>query len=262
MITDEMKLLMKTPPPASALATRQQGGKTLSYLEGWYVIQKANEIFGEGNWTRRFHSDGLREVHHETTEVKGRKRYDVSFICNYMVAVGDECSQDVGYGNGMSYNSFGDAYELAVKEAVTDALKRCLRSFGNAFGNCLYDKKWVPEREKPTKPPENFATCEPYQPKPQQHPEPPPQKTVTKPSPKRIFWKAFKERFESSGIPVPEGDFLKNAIRVLCSDKNTAGISMTRSWNMPHEKMEDVNDTGWLVLAESIEKFDIKKFIP
>ena len=33
-----------------------------------------------------------------------------------------------------------EAMEKAKKEAVTDGIKRCLRSFGNALGNCLYDK--------------------------------------------------------------------------------------------------------------------------
>ena len=31
------------------------------------------------------------------------------------------------------------------KEAVTDGLKRALRSFGNVMGNCLYDKSYTQE---------------------------------------------------------------------------------------------------------------------
>jgi hypothetical protein len=34
----------------------------------------------------------------------------------------------------------GDAHDSAMKEAVTDALKRALRSFGWPFGLALYDK--------------------------------------------------------------------------------------------------------------------------
>ena len=33
--------------------------------------------------------------------------------------------------------------EKARKEAVTDALKRSLKSFGNILGNCLSDKEYV-----------------------------------------------------------------------------------------------------------------------
>lgn len=47
--------------------------------------------------------------------------------------------QDVGFGTGVARN-LADAHENSAKEAVTDALKRSLRSFGNQFGNSLYDK--------------------------------------------------------------------------------------------------------------------------
>ena len=47
--------------------------------------------------------------------------------------------QDVGFGTGVARN-LDDAHENSAKEAVTDALKRSLRSFGNQFGNSLYDK--------------------------------------------------------------------------------------------------------------------------
>ena len=33
--------------------------------------------------------------------------------------------------------------EKARKEAVTDALKRALKSFGSVLGNCLNDKEYV-----------------------------------------------------------------------------------------------------------------------
>jgi len=39
------------------------------------------------------------------------------------------------------------------KEAVTDALKRALRNFGNLLGNCLYDKEYTREIQKVKAPP-------------------------------------------------------------------------------------------------------------
>jgi DNA repair and recombination protein RAD52 len=46
----------------------------------------------------------------------------------------------VGYG--ISENKIkGTAIENAKKEAVSDARKRALRLFGNALGNCVYDKE-------------------------------------------------------------------------------------------------------------------------
>ena len=47
--------------------------------------------------------------------------------------------EDVGFGTGIA-KTLADAHEGGAKEAVTDAIKRTLRSFGNQFGNSLYDK--------------------------------------------------------------------------------------------------------------------------
>src|SRR5262249_21642672 len=56
-----------------------------------------------------------------------------------------------GHGSGMGTGSSpGEAHETAVKEAETDATKRALVTFGNAFGLCLYDReqKQVRRRRK------------------------------------------------------------------------------------------------------------------
>lgn len=44
------------------------------------------------------------------------------------------------------------------KEAVTDAVKRTLRNFGNLLGNCLYDKSYTQEVVKMKAPPVRFPT--------------------------------------------------------------------------------------------------------
>lgn len=57
-----------------------------------------------------------------------------------------------GHGSGMGSGATpGEAHETAVKEAETDATKRALVTFGNAFGLCLYDReqKQVRRRRKP-----------------------------------------------------------------------------------------------------------------
>ncbi|XP_064632892.1 uncharacterized protein LOC135491140 isoform X2 [Lineus longissimus] len=48
--------------------------------------------------------------------------------------------------------------EKARKEAVTDGLKRALKSFGNALGNCLGDKNYLKSINKAPKPP--VENCE------------------------------------------------------------------------------------------------------
>ena len=45
-----------------------------------------------------------------------------------------------GAGHGID-TDLGQAHESALKEAETDAIKRALMTFGNAFGLALYDKQ-------------------------------------------------------------------------------------------------------------------------
>ena len=49
----------------------------------------------------------------------------------------------IGYGVSEGMRSKALSIEKARKEAVTDGLKRALKSFGNAMGNCLNDKDYV-----------------------------------------------------------------------------------------------------------------------
>ena len=51
--------------------------------------------------------------------------------------------EDVGYGTSEGMKSKALSVEKARKEAVTDGLKRALKSFGNVLGNCLADKEYV-----------------------------------------------------------------------------------------------------------------------
>lgn len=51
--------------------------------------------------------------------------------------------EDTGYGVAENAKGKAAAYEKARKEAATDGLKRAIRMFGNALGNCIYDKNYL-----------------------------------------------------------------------------------------------------------------------
>jgi hypothetical protein len=51
--------------------------------------------------------------------------------------------EDIGYGVSEGQKSKGQAIEMARKSAVTDGLKRSLRNFGNALGNCLQNRDYL-----------------------------------------------------------------------------------------------------------------------
>jgi len=134
MITDTQKKALEAPlDPKHVVKPSGQYGPKGDYIEGWLAINEANRIFGFDGWS---YTTELQKVCEATNE-KGN--IEISYICKCTVnALGVE-RQDIGYGSGAAKKA-GDAHEGAVKEAVTDALKRCLRTYGNVFGLALYDK--------------------------------------------------------------------------------------------------------------------------
>lgn len=113
-------------------------GKKLDYLETWYVIRKANEIFGFDGWS----FETLKLEHIGTIcgkDKKGNERFICAYRATARVHVGGTIRDGSGFGNGLGKDDL-EAHELALKEAESDALKRAFMKFGNQFGLALYDK--------------------------------------------------------------------------------------------------------------------------
>lgn len=130
---------LEAPLDPAHVAERKQMGTTLSYIEGWHAIAEANRIFGFDGWTRE--TVDLQQVRDPelVKSASGKETWRVGFICRVRVTVGDVVREGTGFGSG-AMPDLGDAYESAVKEAETDAMKRALMTFGNPFGLALYDK--------------------------------------------------------------------------------------------------------------------------
>jgi DNA repair and recombination protein RAD52 len=118
------------------------GGQQLAYVESWHVIKEANRIFGFDGWS----SETL-----ETSLVSEDSKC-VSYIAKVRITVGNVIREGTGAGHGRM-GSIGDKHESAIKEAESDARKRCLMQFGDSFGLSLYDKDkaWLrPDDSKST----------------------------------------------------------------------------------------------------------------
>jgi len=124
--------------PAHVKPAKQFGPKG-DYIEGWHAMAEANRIFGFGSWGYTVIDCAC--VYQGAREIGQAKKpgFGVTYTSKVRVTVGDVVREDVGAGHGYDVDC-GLAHESAVKEAVTDALKRALRSFGNPFGLALYDK--------------------------------------------------------------------------------------------------------------------------
>ncbi|KAA1138460.1 DNA repair protein rad52 [Puccinia graminis f. sp. tritici] len=122
------------------LSTRPgAGGSKLTYIEGWRVIALANEIFGYDGW-----SSETKSIEVDFVDQTSEGRFNVGVSATVKISLRNGGShEDVGYGKLENSRSKADALDKCKKEAVTDALKRTLRTFGNLMGNCLYDKTYL-----------------------------------------------------------------------------------------------------------------------
>ena len=132
--------------PERYVKTRSQRGISLSYVEGWHVIDEANRVFGFDAWDREtlsadcVYQDGRLNPKACTYTARVRIRVRAGDTLVYRDGSG------VGHGSG---TTLGEAHESALKEAETDATKRALTTFGNLFGLALYDKEQAGVRRKP-----------------------------------------------------------------------------------------------------------------
>jgi DNA recombination protein Rad52 len=131
--TQLRKLRAKLRP--KHIKAREAGGITLHYLEGWHVIAEANRIFGFDGWDRE--TVACQCV---WTKQMG-SRFAAAYVARVRIRVraGDFTVVREGSGAGEAIGPTpGPVHELALKAAETDATKRALATFGNAFGLSLY----------------------------------------------------------------------------------------------------------------------------
>ena len=140
MFSKEQIEILNEELNSNRIKTREKWNISLSYIEGFDVIDTANKVFGFGNW-----SYSISKLDQVSQEVNQNQNNVVCYKAVVQIQIHNNDHsltvnrQDVGFGTGVA-KSLADAHEGAAKEAVTDAIKRCFRSFGNQFGNSLYDK--------------------------------------------------------------------------------------------------------------------------
>ncbi len=145
----EPDLMWESLPPAvttkladpldEGLVSHRRGrkGRSFAYLEGRTAIEQANRVFGYGGWGYDLVGEVvLREgesVDQETGEAKPWRAYAATVR---VTVPGSQPRTDTGFQAVAEETVEG--HETAWKGAVTDALKRALRSYGDQFGNGLY----------------------------------------------------------------------------------------------------------------------------
>ena len=116
----------------------QQG---IRYVSGDYVILRANEIFGFGNWGYEI-TESPKVIESGVQGQKGTA-YQV-WSCRVKLTVRG-CMPIEDYGTNVRSGDGANGLEMAYKGAVTDGIKRCFVAFGDQFGLELRDKHLEPD---------------------------------------------------------------------------------------------------------------------
>jgi recombination DNA repair RAD52 pathway protein len=121
--------------------------KGMSYLEAWDVIAHLTRIFGVAGWDKEVEFNLIyeEEVHWKTEGGAEKSGWNVAYAAKCRLTLKDEnglgtVKEDAATGSAIHQPSRADAHDLALKSAVSDALKRAAKDLGNQFGLSLYDK--------------------------------------------------------------------------------------------------------------------------
>lgn len=138
--TEQFDILMR-PLSGSRVAKRAQAGLNLSYLEAWDVKAHLTRIFGFGNW------DGeVIESHlvYEDSPHGDNKNYRVGYRVTYQLTIRDQHGEHLCRHTETAVGSArlpdrGEAHDMSIKTAESDALKRAAINLGTQFGLSLYN---------------------------------------------------------------------------------------------------------------------------
>lgn len=123
---------------------RQQKGN--DHLEAWDIRRWLNRIFGFTGWSEECLSEVL--VHERIWPAKEEGKFRCTAVYRVRLRLhirdvwGNELKFSDGAAAGESVNqpSIGDAHDMALKTAYSQALKRCAIDLGDQFGLSLYSK--------------------------------------------------------------------------------------------------------------------------
>lgn len=137
MFNDRQYEQLLKPLNESRVAKRGQAGRQLSYLEAWDVKAHLIRIFGFGGWDAEVQSADL--VFEDKNE-KGQ--WNVGYKVILQLTIGrypESCHYTEAAVGSATLPQRGEAHDMAIKTAESDALKRAAINLGTQFGLSLYN---------------------------------------------------------------------------------------------------------------------------
>lgn len=108
-------------------------GKGFSHVEAWDIRRVLNGTFGFTGWSGE--TTAMELIYEDTTGGK----FAVAYRAKYQITVGDAVYTEWAVGDCKNYPSRGDAHDMAIKTAESQAFKRAAMNLGDQFGLSLYD---------------------------------------------------------------------------------------------------------------------------
>ena len=135
-------LLAKPLDPLLVSERESRDGRMFRYIDGSTAINQANRIFGYDGWGAELMGEvGFRQI--RLVEPDTEVPLAVGMYSAVVRVTVRGCAPRSDAGCGFVAADTPEAHEAAYKGAVTDALKRALRFFGDQFGNGLYDRRAI-----------------------------------------------------------------------------------------------------------------------
>lgn len=122
----------------------QRDNKGMSHVQAYDVAAHLTRIFGFGGWQKRITS--LELVCEDSVKDGNRTGWWVTYRCQMTLEVKDPSGSviwsgdDGATGSAANQPQRGEAHDLALKNAISYALKRCAKDLGDQFGLSLYNK--------------------------------------------------------------------------------------------------------------------------
>lgn len=115
----------------------------MAHMEAWDIRRQLIRIFGFGGYSTETIALDLVAEHEK--KQGDRSRWTVVYRAQVRLTVyaadGSQlgCWDDGAAGDSVNQPSLGDAHDMAMKTALSQALKRCATNLGDQFGLSLYN---------------------------------------------------------------------------------------------------------------------------
>ncbi len=156
---EDVVALLNQDLDTKRVAYRQSPGTgQVPYLEGYDVIDSANEVF-DFRWSFDLGEPKIERWQRPVTRWNNQTRTKepimdgsgnpvmewvglVYVTGKVSVTLGDEIHSHSDLGRSIIAGDSPESLDTAIAGAATDCLKRCFRQLGKQFGNSLYDKDY------------------------------------------------------------------------------------------------------------------------